>query len=193
MHGVNQPKSSSFRPPQSASLQRIDGTIACLAAYVAHSVDDPTAEPHHFWAAPCIPRWRTPMEQEFEAFLHNNTWHLVPLVPCANIINSKWVFKFKCHSNGTIERYKTCMVAKGFRQSYGLDYEHTFSHLVKATTIRLLLTTDVTQGWSMRQLDVQNPFLMVFLRRRSLCANLQVLRTLGTLITSIALRSLFMV
>ena len=50
-------------------------------------------------------------------------------------------------------------MAKGFKQRYGLDYEDTFSPVVKAATIRLVLSIAVSRGWSLRQLDVQNAFL----------------------------------
>jgi hypothetical protein len=99
------------------------------------------------------------MEQEYHALLRNETWTLVPPPPRANVIDSKWVFKVKKHSDGSIERYKARLVARGFRQRYGLDYEDTFSPVVKPTTIRLLLSLAVTRGWSLRQLDVQNAFL----------------------------------
>jgi hypothetical protein len=71
----------------------------------------------------------------------------------------QWVFKVKKHADGTIERYKARLAAKGFKQRYGLDYEDTFSPAVKPANICLLLSLAVTQGWSLRQLDVQNAFL----------------------------------
>lgn len=56
------------------------------------------------------------------------------------------------------------MVAKGFKQRYGLDYEDTFSPVIKMATIRIVLSIVVFRGWSLRQLDVQNAFLHGFLK-----------------------------
>jgi histone deacetylase 1/2 len=99
------------------------------------------------------------MEVECSALQTNNTWRLVPPRPGVNIIDCKWVFKIKHKSDGTIERYKARLVAKGFKQCYGLDYEDTFSPVVKPTTIHLLLSMALTQGWHLRKLDIQNVFL----------------------------------
>jgi hypothetical protein len=84
---------------------------------------------------------------------------LVPPRVGTNIIDCKWVYKIKRKSDGSIDRYKARLVAKGFKQRYGIDYEDMFSPVVKATTIRIVLSIAVSRGWSLRQLDVQNAFL----------------------------------
>jgi histone deacetylase 1/2 len=99
------------------------------------------------------------MDEEFEALMQNKTWHLVPPSKNKNLIDCKWVYRIKKRSDGTVERYKARLVAKGFKQRYGIDYEDTFSPVVKVATIRLVLSISVSQGWSLRQLDVKNAFL----------------------------------
>jgi histone deacetylase 1/2 len=104
-------------------------------------------------------RWVAAMDSEHQALVKNKTWHLVPLPKGKNIIDCKWVYKIKRKADGSVERYKARLVAKGFKQRYGIDYEDTFSSVVKAATIRLVLSIAVSRGWSLRQLDVQNAFL----------------------------------
>ena len=108
------------------------------------------------FSSPC---WKEDVVEEFEALHKNRTWHLVPSQPGANIIDCKWVFHIKRRSDGAIDRYKARLAAKAFKQRYGLDYEDTFSPVVKAATIRLVLSIAVSRGWCLRQLDVQNAFL----------------------------------
>lgn len=65
----------------------------------------------------------------------------------------------KKKADGTIDRYEARLVAKGFKQRYSIDYEDTFSSIVKAATIRIVLSIAVLKGWYLMQLDVQNAFL----------------------------------
>jgi histone deacetylase 1/2 len=118
-----------------------------------------TDEPSTVAAALADKNWIAAMNNEYQALVHNSTWHLVPKPKNKNIIGCKWVYKIKRKADGTIDRYKARLVAKGFKQRYGIDYEDTFSPVVKAATIRLILSIAVSKGWSLRQLDVQNAFL----------------------------------
>jgi histone deacetylase 1/2 len=103
-----------------------------------------TGEPSTIQEALSNPCWKQAMQDEYDALLRNHTWHLVPYKKGANLIDCKWVFKIKRKSDGTIDRYKGRLVAKGYKQRYGLDYEDTFSPVVKIATIRLVLSIAVS-------------------------------------------------
>jgi hypothetical protein len=103
------------------------------------------------------------MQTEFNALLQNHTWTLVPPQQATNLVGCKWVFKVKRHADGSIERHKARLIAKGFHQQAGLDYGETFSPVVKPTTIRTVLSMAYSPGWDMRQIDIQNAFLHGFL------------------------------
>lgn len=83
--------------------------------------------------------WIGAMEEEIEALQRNQTWELVPKPKDVKLISCKWVYKIKTCVDGSIERYKACLVDCGFSQQYGLNYEDTFSPVAKLTTIKVLL------------------------------------------------------
>jgi hypothetical protein len=78
-------------------------------------------------------------------------------------VGCEWVFKVKRKADGSIERHKARLVAKGFHHQAGLDYEETFSPVVKPTTIWTVLSLAYSRSWDMRQIDIQNAFLHGFL------------------------------
>jgi hypothetical protein len=67
------------------------------------------------------------------------------------------VYKIKRKDYGSLDRYKARLVSKGCKQRYDIDYEDTFSPVIKSTTIQVILS--ISKGWHIRQLDVQNTFL----------------------------------
>jgi hypothetical protein len=133
-----------------------DGTIhyGCFAA----TVD----EPRNLEDALGNRNWKSAMDVEYGALIKNGTWHLVPPQKGRNLIDYKWLYKIKRKADGSMDRYKGRLVAKGFNQGYDIDdidYEDTFSPVVKSATIRAVLSIAVSRGWSLQQLDVQNAFL----------------------------------
>jgi hypothetical protein len=103
--------------------------------------------------------WRQAMNLEFDALLQNQTWTLVPSHPSQNLIGCKWVFRVKRKADGSVERHKARLVAKGFHQQSGVDYDETYSPVIKPTTVRTVLSIAISSGWSLRQIDIQNAFL----------------------------------
>lgn len=79
------------------------------------------------------------MSKELQALEVNHTWEVTSLPPGKIPIRCKWVFKIKCQSDGTIERFKTRLVAKGHTQKEGIDYNETFAPLAKMVIVRVFL------------------------------------------------------
>ena len=75
-------------------------------------------------------QWKAAADSEYEPLIKNETWKLVELPSGRKPIGCKWVFKVKYGSDGKIECFKERLVAKGYTQQYGIDYEETFSPVV---------------------------------------------------------------
>jgi histone deacetylase 1/2 len=114
--------------------------------------------PRSFRSALADPNWRTAMEEEFSALLQNKTWELVPRPSQGNIVTGKWIFKHKFRADGSLER-KARWVLRGFTQRPGIDFDETFSPVVKPATVRTVLSLALSRGWPVHQLDVKNAFL----------------------------------
>ncbi|GJZ99814.1 ribonuclease H-like domain-containing protein [Tanacetum coccineum] len=105
------------------------------------------------------PNWRNAMYDEYNALVKNGTWLLVPRPAGVNMVRSMWLFKHKFHADGTLSRYKARLVANGSSQQLGVDFDETFSPVVKPATIRTVLSLAVSRQWPIHQLDVKNAFL----------------------------------
>ena len=99
------------------------------------------------------------MEEELESMRVNQVWELVDLPEGRRAIGNKWVLKVKHKADGSVERFKARLVAKGFTQQEGIDYEETFSHVVRFTSIRLILAIVASLDLELHQMDVKTAFL----------------------------------
>ncbi|KAM1306524.1 hypothetical protein ACFX2H_008899 [Malus domestica] len=150
----------NLHPMQTRSKSGIIKRKAFLAALANSSeVDLSVIEPTSYKNALKVSVWYNAMQEEINALHSQGTWSLVSLPSQKNLVGCKWVFKLKRNADGSIARHKARLVAKGFSQEPGLDFGETFSHVVKPTTVRLVLSLAAHFGWPLRQLDVKNAFL----------------------------------
>ncbi|GKE39237.1 ribonuclease H-like domain-containing protein [Tanacetum coccineum] len=105
------------------------------------------------------PQWRNAMYDKYNALIKNGTWLLVLRPAGVNMVRSMWLFKHKFHADGTLSRYKARLVSNGSSQQLGVDFDETFSPVVKPATIRMILSLVVSCQWPIHQLDVKNAFL----------------------------------
>ena len=143
------PKSGIFRP------KRI------LHSSVTNYLE---TEPPTFKVACQYPQWQAAMTSEYEALQCQATWTLVPPSFNQNLVGCQWVYKLKRNFDGIKAHYKARLVAKGYHQQHGMDFDETFSLVVKLATVRLVLSIVAQQNWSLHQLDVSNAFLHGFLK-----------------------------
>jgi hypothetical protein len=83
--------------------------------------------------------WLRAMESEIESMHDNQVWNLVDPIDSVRPIDCKWVFKKKTDKDRNVHIYKARMVAKGFKQIHGIDYDKTFSPVAMLKSIRVLL------------------------------------------------------
>ncbi len=103
--------------------------------------------------------WECVTQEEYDSLMTNNTWTLVPLPVGRKPVSYKWVFKIKQGANGEVERYKARLVARGFTQTYGVDYNKTFAPMAKFTSIRCILALAALEDMEIHQMDVKTAFL----------------------------------
>jgi hypothetical protein len=116
------------------------------------------------------PKWKEAMLEEMRALEKNKTWELVDLPQGKQPIWCKWVFTIKHTPEGKVERYKACLVAKGYTQTYGIDYDETFAPVARMNSVRTLISCVVNFDWYIYQMNIKNAFLHGDLNMKSIYA-----------------------
>lgn len=122
-------------------------------------ISDFSPTPTSYTQASKFLHWRVAMDSEFNALQEQQTWALVPFSQGMNVVGCKWVFHTKLNSDGSLNKHKAWLVAKGFHQQPSVDFIETFSPVVKHSTIRVVLAIAVSKHWTLLQLDVECAFL----------------------------------
>jgi hypothetical protein len=124
---------------------------------LAHVLE--THNPKIFVEASGHPYWGRTMNEEYCSLMENDTWDLVPLPKGRKLVRCEWVYRTKYASDGSVERHKAWLVAKGFSQVEGIDYNETFSPVAKMNSICLVLSLAASHKWEVHQMDVKSTFL----------------------------------
>ena len=103
--------------------------------------------------------WKLAMDEEYNALIKNKTWELCKLPDNRKLVDCRWVYKIKKTSKGVVERFKARLVARGFTQVYGLDYDETYSPVVKHESVRTLFAYAAQSGMLIEQFDIKTAFL----------------------------------
>ncbi|KAG7584280.1 Reverse transcriptase RNA-dependent DNA polymerase [Arabidopsis suecica] len=127
--------------------------------YVLITVKGLPEEPKSVQEALKHPGWTAACEEEIETCHSTNTWSLVPKPANVNLLGSRWIFKTKINADGTLDKLRARLVAKGYEQEEGIDFLETYSPVVRTATVRMILHTAVVEKWDIKQLDVKNAFL----------------------------------
>ena len=98
-------------PYHSTRIRSIPARLLYYYYYIALAT---LHEPHTYRKASTDPLWQIAMKEKLDALFKNHTWDLVFLPPRKFVVDCKWIYKIKTHSNRSIERYKACFGVKGF-------------------------------------------------------------------------------
>ena len=106
------------------------------------------------------------MDEEIDAIERNETWELTELSPKKQVIGVKWVYKTKCNAEGKIDRHKTRLVVKGYKQQYGRDSDETYAPVERKETVCDVIAIAAQYKWKVYQMDVKSSFLNGVLKKK---------------------------
>lgn len=121
--------------------------------------DDTPCNIYEALSSPHAQQWLEAINKEMEAHQANGTWELTQLPEGRKTIGSRWVFIVKRNSDGTIDCYKACLVAQGFTQTPGVDYNQTFSPTTHLSALRTILAKAALNGEFIETINISNTYL----------------------------------
>ena len=103
--------------------------------------------------------WVNSMHEELHQFVRNDMWELVPRPRGVNVIETKWIFKNKSDEHGTMIENKSKLIAQGYTQVEGIDFDETFAPVTRLKSIRILLAIASHLNFKLYQMNVKSAFL----------------------------------
>ena len=99
------------------------------------------------------------MTEEYQSIIKNDVWEVVPRPKNKDVVSSKWIYKIKHATDGSIEKHKARFVAHGFSQKEVIDYEEKISHIERQTSIITIIALVAKMKWKLHQTNVKTTFL----------------------------------
>ncbi|RVW19280.1 Retrovirus-related Pol polyprotein from transposon RE1 [Vitis vinifera] len=155
---INHPQDQIIGNPSSgvitrSSLRNICNNLAFISQIKPKNIKDAIVDEN----------WMIAMQEELNQFERSEVWELVPRPSNQSVIGTKWVFRNKMDENGIIVRNKARLVAQGYNQEEGIDYEETFAPVARLEAIRMLLAFACFKDFILYQMDVKSAFLNGFI------------------------------
>nr|GEX45617.1 hypothetical protein [Tanacetum cinerariifolium] len=158
---IDKPQSDINPIRKSSRTRRAPDRMCLYIDAEEHELGD-LGEPANYKAALLDPeskKWLDAINVEMQSMKDNDVWVLVELPPNARTIRSKWLFNKKTDMDGAVYIFNARLVAKGFTQTYEVDYEETFSPVADIRAIRILIAIAVYYDYEIWQMDVKTAFL----------------------------------
>nr|GEV78797.1 hypothetical protein [Tanacetum cinerariifolium] len=165
---IDEPQSDIVPIRRSIRTQHV---LDCMCLYVdveEHELGD-LGEPDNYKAALLDPeseKWLNAMNVEMKSIKDNEVWVIVELPPNGKSVGSNWLFKKKTDMDGNVHTYKARLVANGYTQTPGIDYEETFSPVTNIRAIRILIAIVAYYNYEIWQMDVKTAFLNGYLNEK---------------------------
>nr|XP_033511068.1 uncharacterized mitochondrial protein AtMg00820-like [Nicotiana tomentosiformis] len=112
--------------------------------------------------------WVKAMKEELEQFERNEVWNLLPKPSCASIVGTKCVFRNKMNESRQVVRNKKILVAQGYSQQEGINYDETFTPVARLESIRILLAFADHKRFRLFQMDINSTFLNGYISKKSM-------------------------
>ena len=104
-------------------------------------------DPSYFEEEAQQPIWFDSMVEEYDTIIRNIAWEVVIRMEGKSVVGSRWAYKVKQATDGSVEKHKAIFVARGFSQVEGIDYDDIFALVTRYSSIRSFLSLSAQMGW----------------------------------------------
>ena len=130
-----------------------------MAARIAEAEGLDLSTVHEAKAREDWPKWEGAINAELQSLKEARTWDIVECPDGVNVVGCKWVFKIKKNAAGEIEKYKARLMAKGYSQIQGVDYDETYAPVARLASLRTVLAIAARNDWDIDVFDFHSTFL----------------------------------